>query len=511
MAPSRTKKVYYNIISEGVYQATVFICGLILPRYILRFYGSEYNGIISSITQFLQFISILRLGVAGATRVELYKSLGTGDHRKTSGIMKATQQYMRRIAYALCAYIGVMMLVYPFVIKSQYSWGSVASLVVIIGMTTFAEYFFGITNATLLDSDQRNYIYVWVRTAATILNVLISVFLILHGAPIQVMKLVSCLVFFACPVFLHFYVNYHYKLDKDVEPDTSALDKRRDVMASSIANIIHNDTDVIVLTLLTNPMVVSVYSVYQMVMNGLKKIMTVFTNGLEAYFGNMWVQKETDNLYKGLSHFEYFISMFISIVFSSALVLILPFITLYTKGVNDINYYIPVYAVLVVAAQAVFCFRQPYLTFVQAAGHYKETKYGSYMEAGINIVLSIALTFQFGIVGVVIGTLAANLFRSIQYAYYISKHLLPRPFITVVLRLVWAIGNVLISAGFTTLVHKAVDIAFESWMEWVIGGFISVAIGTMVSWISSLLFYRSDFSWLINKVHKLLIWKKKEK
>lgn len=500
MVVSRTKRVYNNIISEGVYQATVFICGLILPRYILRFYGSEYNGIISSITQFLQFISILRMGVAGATRVELYKSLGTGDKHKTSGIMKATQLFMRKIAYVLCAYILVLMFVIPLVSHSKYSWEEIASLVVIIGMVTFAEYFFGITNSTLLDSDQRTYVYVWVKTAATILNVLVAVSLILHGASIQVMKLASSIVFMACPIFLHFYVKHHYKLDNAVEADTSALDKRRDVMASSIANIIHNDTDVIVLTLLTNPMVVSVYSVYQLVMNGLKKIMTVFTNGLEAYFGNMWVRKETDNLYKGLSRFEYFISVFISVLFSATLILILPFVSLYTKGVNDINYYIPAYAVLVVAAQAIFCFRQPYLTLVQAAGHYRETKHGAYMEAGINIVLSVALTFKFGIIGVVIGTLAANLFRSIQYSYYISKHLLPRPFIYVLLRLGWTIANVLVSAGIGTVVYKMVGLDFSTWAEWIVGGIIIVAISTIICGISSRVFYKNDFTWMISKL-----------
>ena len=76
---SRLKKATYSVIFLGIYQAVVFICNLILPRFILVAYGSEYNGIVSSITQFLTFISILRLGIAGATRVELYKSLAADD------------------------------------------------------------------------------------------------------------------------------------------------------------------------------------------------------------------------------------------------------------------------------------------------------------------------------------------------------------------------------------------------------------------------------------------------
>ena len=505
MSGSRSKRVVYNIFSEGIYQIVIFVCAMILPRYVLKYYGSEYNGILSSISQFLQFISILRLGVAGATRVELYKSLGMDDIRKTSGIIKATQLFMRRIAYVLCGYILLLMVVFPLILKTRYSWQEIASLVVIMGMITFAEYFFGITNSTLLDSDQRTYVYVWIRTAASIINVFLSVYLMLHGASIQLMKFGSSLVFVASPLFLHFYVRHHYKLDSTIEPDTSALDKRGDVVASSIANTIHDNTDVVVLTLLTSPMVVSVYAVYQLVMNGLKKVLTVFTNGLEAYFGSMWVKKEIENLYVGLNHFEYFVSIYISVVFSSTLVLILPFVSMYTDGVNDINYVIPQYAVLAVVAQAVLCFRQPYLTFVQAAGHYKETKHGAYMEAIINILLSVFLTYIFGIIGVVIGTLVANLFRSIQYAYYISKNLLPRPFSKVLGRMVWSFCNVIIAAGLIKMIYQVIGLLFTTWSAWLFGAIIAVISATILCGISSFIFYRNDMRWLFKKTTSILI------
>ena len=36
----RTKKTFYNIVSQLVFQIVAFICGLVFPRLVLESYGS---------------------------------------------------------------------------------------------------------------------------------------------------------------------------------------------------------------------------------------------------------------------------------------------------------------------------------------------------------------------------------------------------------------------------------------------------------------------------------------
>ena len=55
----RSKKALKNIISSLLLQLVTVICGLILPRAIIGKYGSNVNGLISSITQFLTYITLL--------------------------------------------------------------------------------------------------------------------------------------------------------------------------------------------------------------------------------------------------------------------------------------------------------------------------------------------------------------------------------------------------------------------------------------------------------------------
>ena len=73
-------------------------------------------------------------------------------------------------------------------------------------------------------------------------------------------------------------------------------------------------------------------------MNALKKTQKIFTSGTESVFGNMWAKGEIDKIKKNLGIYEHIIAVFVSIIFSTAAIMILPFISLYTRGVHDIEY-----------------------------------------------------------------------------------------------------------------------------------------------------------------------------
>lgn len=507
MKKTRTQKATLNLTTTAAYEVITFASGLILPRLILRNYGSAYNGIISSISQFLSLVSILRLGVAGATRVALYKTLARNDIKGTSSIVKATELYMRKIGIVILVYIFLLSIIFPFLLKSEYGFLNVALLVIAAGLGTFAQYFFGITYQTFLTADQSIYIYNTIQSLCTIANTIISIFLVLHGFSIQVVKYGSALVFVITPILLSVYVNKRYNLDKKCEPDNKALSQKRDVMATSIANIIHHNTDIIILTLFCDIKVVSVYSVYNLVMIALKKIQDVFTSGVESVFGDMWAKEEYGKVSKYLNLFEFIIGSFISVTFSCTFLLLLPFVSLYTKGVTDIDYCLPVYAAVISTAQAFFCFRTPYLVLVQGAGRYKETKYGSYAEAVINLVLSILLVRQIGIVGTAIGTLAANLFRSIQYSLYIDKKMIRHRFSIVIKRLLWICVNIsfccLLFSHFTSFVSKG-------WEYWVGGAIILSVVSMAITLLSGYVLFRKDYNNLIELTKRIRLRKVRE-
>ncbi len=59
----RKRLLAINTFSSFIMQITTIVCGFILPRLILTKYGSEVNGLLNSISQFLQIIAFLELGL----------------------------------------------------------------------------------------------------------------------------------------------------------------------------------------------------------------------------------------------------------------------------------------------------------------------------------------------------------------------------------------------------------------------------------------------------------------
>ena len=68
----------------------------------------------------------------------------------------------------------------------------------------------------------------------------------------------------------------------------------------------------------------------------------------------------------------------------------------------------------------------PYPSMAIAAGNFKQTCVGAYVEAVINISISLLLVSKYGLWGVAIGTVAATLFRFVYYVYYLSKNIINR-------------------------------------------------------------------------------------
>ena len=500
---SKSKKAYYNILTSGINEVVTLLCGLVLPHFILRQFGSSDNGLISSITQFLNYISILSLGISGPTRVALYKSLNDKNDKATSSILKANENFYRKISAVFFFFFVILAVVFPYLAENDHTPLETGLLVIIIGIGIFSEYFFGITYSTLLTADQTIYIYTTIKIICRLLNTVLAILLIQLHFSIIVVEFGIAVFNTLQPLVLYRIVRKKYKIDKHAKPDKRALRQRGDAAASSIANIIHDKTDVVVLTVFAGTATVSVYSVYMIVMNGLISVMRVFTNSLEAPFGNFWVRKDDNALHRYMRLYEAFIYSFVAVFFTCTGLLLLPFISLYTAKVTDINYLIPSFAFILTITTAVFCIRQPYLTMVQAAGKYKENKVGNIIEACLNIILSLLLVQRIGLLGVTIGTLVANLYRTIQYSIYMSKHLIKRSMTEVIKRFVWLI----FTCGATVCVCCLIPdfIQYTNWIEWLFSGVKCFTISVIVTGLMLYLFYRNDLISLLKMGKKMIL------
>ncbi len=491
-----TLNTFFNLLEEIV----VVICGFILPRLILSGFGSRYNGLITSITQFLACAVLLRSGIGGATRAALYKPFATHDKDKIDGIVKATDNFMKKIGIILGVAILAAATWYPFLVKTEFDWFFTFSLFLIIGASTFAESFFGITYLIVLQADQNLWITSVMRMICCVLNTIIAAILIMEGASIHIVKLGSAIIYVLYPIVLSIYVKKKYCINKNVKPDNEAISQRWDAFWQQVAAFVMNNTDVMVLTVFSNMLEVSVYGIYNMIVAGLKRAINAFTSGLEAAFGDMIAKSEDKILKENVSIIETLIFAIATIMYSCAALLIIDFVKIYTNGIDDANYIRPIFAYLIIAAQFVAGTRLPYQLVVQAAGHYKQTKRGAIIEPIINISLSIIFVYKFGLVGVAVGTLAATIFRTLQYSYYMSKYIVKRSQFITYIRFVLSIVEVSVIVIIYGLINLSNP---NSYLAWISNALIAGAISFVIVISMNLIFYRNDVLKLAKKLKRI--------
>lgn len=168
------------------------------------------------------------------------------------------------------------------------------------------------------------------------------------------------------------------------------------------------NTDIVLFTLFADVKLVAVYAVYNMVIGSVRAITESFSSGMEAKFGELIAKGRLDRLRRAFWRYQTLIVSVSVVLFSCTAALIVPFVRLYTKGITDADYIQPVFALILLMAEAVNCMMLPCSGLPAAANRFRQTRWGAYGEAAINIILSCALIHWSPLIGRCAGYLDRN-------------------------------------------------------------------------------------------------------
>lgn len=499
------KKLALNTVTSFFLQIVITVSGFILPRLILNTYGSDVNGLLNSITQFLGIVSLLDLGVGAVVQSSFYKPLADGDINTISKIYVSASRFFRVIAVILLAYAAVLTTVYPVIAGKKFGYLYTASLILAVSISSFAQYYFGAVNGLLLSAHQKIYIQNTVQTAAVILNTVLCTVLIKLGSSVQLVKLTTSLIYLTRPLCLYFYVERHYKIDKKIKFTDDPVKQKWNGMAQHFVSYLFVGTDNIVLTLFSTLENVSIYSVYNIVIRGTINIITSMTNGFKPLMGEMLAKNERGDIKKVFGYIEWLIHKGTVLILGCTGILIVPFIRVYTNGITDADYVQPLFAALITAANAVYCLRLPYNILILAAGHYKQTQSNYITAIIINIAISVAAVRVWGLVGTAMGTLAAMTYQTVWMAWYDSKNIICWEFKNFLKQTGTDILTVLTAFALTFRIPMA-DVSYRAWVVQALEVF---AIWCGVTAAVNLLFYRSMTAFLFSKIRERFLYKYK--
>ena len=328
------KHVLGNAMAGIGGQISIFILGLIAPRIMINSYGSDTNGLLNTISQVYTYMALLEAGIGQATQNALYRPFSQKNESEISRIVCLSNVYFRRITKIYALGICILSAVLPFVLQSSVDKLTISFIVFLEGMSGVLTFSFIQTKRIVINVDGTNYINAIVDTIAKVFSIIVKIGLAYICVNISIMQ--SC-YFLLAVLKVCFYQTYYKKkypwIVKNIEVGNEVLPDRKYYIFNEVAWIVFSSTDMIVLSVFLNTSMASVYSIYSMIFLSLNQLLNSVYNSLTYLLGNSF-HVDIPTYEKKHDLFMFVFVGLITIMMCVAYYLAIPFISLYTRGIE---------------------------------------------------------------------------------------------------------------------------------------------------------------------------------
>lgn len=502
----RSKNAMNNLIAALLLSLVTAISGLILPKLFIITYGSEVNGLISSIRQFLVYLALVEAGIGYASMAVLYLPLKEKNYKSVNAILSATKIEYHKSGWIFLGLVILLSITYPFFVLEQIPWLISAIMVLVLGISGVAEFFLIGKLNVLLNAAQKGYVVSYIQVGGLILNVSVTIVLILLETNPILVQLFASIIYVLRFIFLRLYISKKFQqINYNEHPDKSSMNKRWDVLIHQIVNLVLVNTPIIIVTVFLGLTEVSVFTIYLLVHNMVIMILAVFMNGFQAIFGDIISEKNKSILASNFHLYECLFFSIVSITYAVVAVLFMPFIRLYTTGIEDANYIRPVVATIFIFIGIFHNLRIPSMSIMNAAGLYKETKAGAIIEACIALIFSLIFVQFFEIEGVLLGWLAAYIFRIFVLIKQIPKDYVYGSF-NPTLKAVFVNGIFGIIAFM--VIKNFVYFGVNNYWDFIINGILCTIVSAIIIILLNFTVNKEEFMRIKEKVMNVILKKK---
>ncbi len=423
---TKDNRIKYNLLSGVLYQVVLIVLSFLLPRLYLENFGSEVNGVLSTIKQIFAYMVLLESGIGLATTQALYKPVAEKNHNTVSSIISATHNYYVKVGIIYAIIVLLIAFTYEYIVPTGIKPGLIFGIVILTALPNLFSYFMQAKYRILLEVDGRKYVITNSETILQLVSNIAKILVILFTNNLLLMQLSYCILSLLQLVYIYVHAKKRYKwLSINAKPDFEAISQRKSVLIHQVSGMVFNNTDVLLLSFLCDFKVVSVYTIYNIFFSQMQNFITSIISGFSFALGQMF-HTDREKFMRVYNVYETLYIMSAFIIYTLMAVFLLPLIEIYTKGINDANYTNALLILLFVIMNLLSNGKLPSNHVLEYSGKFEETRSHAIWEMIINIVVSIVAILKWGICGAIIGTIVALLYRGAMMIYYSNKKVLNR-------------------------------------------------------------------------------------
>ena len=460
------KKLGKNVISSFAGQLLILMLGILLPRFVLTTYGSDANGLLATITQIFTYLALLEAGIGQATKNALYKPISNGDKLEMTNIYNSSCHYFRRITIGYAVGVCVIAILSPFIFETNINNYSVMLAVAFEGLSGVISFYFTEAPTIFITVNGYGYVCNNTNTALRVLTYVCKIVLVHFGTPIFLLQLSFFVISIIKCIIINLYLKNKFGWLLNCDRDYSyKLPDRGAYVVNEVAWTMFSATDVLVLSIFLSTEVTSVYSIYNMVFSQFSILLNAVYGSISYILGQTYHKNKNEYIVLHDSLNSVFLGI-MTMFLATSYILIIPFVKLYTRGVDDIEYIDNRLPILFCIVQFLSWSRYVSGNLTGIAGYAKKTSIISLIEAGINITLSVVFVQLWGIFGVLLATVVALPLKVAWCVYISDRKILKRSIVNSML---------IISGNFAIIfvafvIGKIIKLTVENYLWFVVYG-----------------------------------------
>jgi len=415
MDNNKKSRLGTNMISYAVLQIVNMLVGLFLPRLYLAVYGSETNGVISTINSFTTYFAYLEAGIGLTLIHSLFKPLAENNTGELNGILSFSKRQYQKISYMYFGLVMILSVAFPL-IKSTDAMGipEFMSLVFVIGLYGAIDFYTMSKYRVLLTADRKEYVISNATTLAQLLRFVLVWAMLQFELSVVFVKIIPIFTLLIRSLILRIYVKRKYpdvNFSSQSKVNIAVKSNRWDALLLQISISTSISLPTIIISQVLGFKEANVYAVYSLVISAMISIISALSSGVSPMLGLTIAQGK--DISKTYNLYDYIVSFALTLVFSVTVVMIIPFIKIYTSVADDINYVYPLYAVLISVWAALYSYRIPLSAVINAAGIYRENRINNIVNLAIQVVLGIIAAIVFGIAGLLVVMIISAIQRNV--------------------------------------------------------------------------------------------------
>lgn len=423
---SRSDNTILNSLMGLITQAGNVLLNFVVRMVFVRFLNEEYLGVNGLFSNILTVLSLAELGVGSAIIFNLYKPIAENNKREIAGYMNLYRKAYACIGAVVLALGMVISPFLDFLIKDKPNIPHLTLIYYLFLLNTVCSYFFAYKKS-MFTADQRDREVSKYRFYYSILKSIAQCVILVTTKNFILYLVIQILCTFLenCTVSIKADKNYpflkEYKKEKINKQQLNVvITNVKATMIYKVGGVLLDGTDNIIISMMIGVVSVGKLSNYTLIVTSITMIMQTLINSLTASIGN-FVAKEDSSRYEELLNNVTYISF---LVFGFSFVCLASLMTPFVELTFGAKYTLSMLEVFVISLNfyiigmmnAVWMFRTTMGLFVHG-------KYRPLISAGINIVISVLLAKQLGLLGVLLGTTISRTVTNVWFdPYIVYKH-----------------------------------------------------------------------------------------